>query len=67
MTIPDYQSLMLPVLRIAAQGETKVPDAAERIANELGLTGVEREELPPCSIIAVWMLGCSFVPFKLAI
>jgi restriction system protein len=47
MTIPDYQSLMLPVLRIAALGETKVPDAAERIADELGLTQAERDEILP--------------------
>jgi restriction system protein len=47
MTIPDYQSLMLPVLRIAAQGETKVPDCAEQIADELALTETEREELLP--------------------
>jgi restriction system protein len=47
MTIPDYQSLMLPVLRIAAEGETKVPDAAERIADELGLTQAERDEILP--------------------
>lgn len=25
MAIPDYQSLMLPVLRLAADGETRVP------------------------------------------
>ena len=45
MTIPDYQSLMLPVLRLAAEGETRVADLAERIANDLGLTEEERQEL----------------------
>ncbi|MDQ0316824.1 restriction endonuclease [Amorphus orientalis] len=47
MTIPDYQTLMLPVLRLAAEGETRVPDVAERIADDLGLTPEEREELLP--------------------
>ncbi len=47
MPIPDYQSLMLPVLKVAAEGETRVPVAASRIADELGLTDEEREELLP--------------------
>lgn len=47
MPIPDYQTLMLPVLRLAAEGETRVPDVAERIADDLGLTPEEREELLP--------------------
>lgn len=47
MTIPDYQSLMLPVLLLAAVGETRVADVAERIADELGLSQAEREELLP--------------------
>ncbi|EDP66606.1 mrr restriction system protein [alpha proteobacterium BAL199] len=47
MAIPDYQTLMLPVLRLAAAGETRVPDAAETIADDLGLSAAEREELLP--------------------
>ena len=47
MTIPDYQTLMLPVLRIAALGQTRVPDVAEQIANELGLSDEERNQLLP--------------------
>lgn len=47
MAIPDYQSLMLPVLTIAAEGETRVPVAAETIANQLGLSEAEREEMLP--------------------
>ncbi|KQU94935.1 restriction endonuclease [Mesorhizobium sp. Root102] len=45
--IPDYQSLMLPVLRLAAVGETRVADVAERIADDLQLTPEERDELLP--------------------
>jgi restriction system protein len=38
---------MLPVLKAAAEGETRVPLAAQKIADELGLTANEREELLP--------------------
>ena len=47
MAIPDYQALMLPVLRLAATGVTRVPDAAAAIADQLGLTEPEREEMLP--------------------
>lgn len=47
MPIPDYQTLMLPVLRLAAEGETRVADVAERIADDLGLSQEERDELLP--------------------
>ena len=47
MAIPDYQTLMLPVLAIAAEGETRVPLDAEKIADRLGLTEDEREEMLP--------------------
>ncbi len=32
MPIPDYQSLMLPVLEIAAKGETSVPQMEAEVA-----------------------------------
>ena len=38
---------MLPLLGIAAEGETRVPAAAQVIADRLGLSGDEREELLP--------------------
>jgi restriction system protein len=47
LAIPDYQSLMLPVLRVAAAGEARVPEAAEKIADDLGLSRQERDELLP--------------------
>jgi restriction system protein len=47
MAVPDYQTLMLPVLRIAAHGETRVPDVVEQIANEFKLTPQERDQLLP--------------------
>jgi restriction endonuclease Mrr len=45
--IPDYQTLMLPVLRVAAKGETTVPPAADEVAGAFGLSQDEREELLP--------------------
>lgn len=38
---------MIPVLSLAAKGKTKVPTAAEQIADELGLTSDERNEMLP--------------------
>jgi restriction system protein len=47
MPIPDYQTLMLPVLRLAAEGETNIRDAEQRLADEFGLTEAEREQMLP--------------------
>jgi restriction system protein len=47
MTIPDYQSLMLPVLRLSAGGETKIADVVERLSDEFKLSEGERAELLP--------------------
>ena len=35
---PDYQTLMLPVLRLAAEGETTILKVVERIGTEFGLS-----------------------------
>ena len=45
--IPDYQSLMKPVLELAASGEMKVSDAVARLETSFGLTEDERRELLP--------------------
>ena len=45
--IPDYQSLMRPVLSCAAAGETRIGDAVEQLAEKLGLTSEERAQLLP--------------------
>ncbi len=47
MAIPDYQSLMLPVLKAASAGEVKVSEVVEKLADELGLSDEERAELLP--------------------
>lgn len=47
MSIPDYQSLMLPVLEVAAKAETSVPLAEAEIATKFGLSDEEREQMLP--------------------
>lgn len=47
MTIPDYQALMLPVLRKAATSEVKIADVINELTIELNLTDEERSELLP--------------------
>ena len=45
--ILDYQKLMRPVLECAAEGETRIGDAVDRLAHRLKLTPDERAELLP--------------------
>ena len=48
MAIPDYQTLMLPLLRLASDGrEHRFRDAVEKLASQFGITDVERAELLP--------------------
>ena len=48
MAIPDYQSLMLPVLKLASDGgEHRMSDVVDTLATQLNLTEAEREELLP--------------------
>lgn len=45
--IPDYQTLMLPVLREAADGEVSTRDVIETLAAQYDLSEEEREQLLP--------------------
>ncbi|UFX46129.1 restriction endonuclease [Bradyrhizobium sp. 41S5] len=47
MAIPDYQTLMLPVLELASEGEQRVADVVDLLADRLGLTEEERQKLLP--------------------
>jgi restriction system protein len=48
MAIPDYQTLMLPVLKVAGDGqEHRIGDAINQLANDFGLTEEERQQLLP--------------------
>ena len=55
MAIPDYQTLMLPVLKLAADGlEHKFSKTVEILADEFSLTDDERNELLPSGSQAVF-------------
>jgi len=47
MPIPDYQTLMLPLLKRAALGEMRVLEAEKQVGEEFGLTPEERPQLLP--------------------
>lgn len=48
MAIPDYQTLMLPVLKLASdRQEHKLREAVEQLADEYALSDDERDELLP--------------------
>jgi restriction system protein len=47
MAIPDYQSLMLPVLEQSALGDVKVGDVVDQLAAKFALTNEEQSALLP--------------------
>jgi restriction system protein len=47
MTIPDYQTLMLPLLKRAAMGEMRVLEAEKKMGDEFGLTAGRANATPP--------------------
>ena len=47
MAIPDFQSLMLPVLKESAAGEVRISDVVARLGRKLALTEDELSELLP--------------------
>jgi restriction system protein len=48
MPVPDYQSCMLPLLRLASDGqEHTLEEVTESLAKHFQLTAAEREELLP--------------------
>lgn len=47
MAIPDYETLMLPLLRLVEPGPLTVRDISSRLADEYGLTAEERAQQLP--------------------
>jgi restriction system protein len=45
MPIPDYQTLMLPLLKRVATKDARVPEIADHIADEFDLSKTEREQM----------------------
>jgi len=55
MPIPDFQSIMLPMLTLASDGKDHVlRDAAENLSAHFGLTDAERAELLPSGMQPVF-------------
>lgn len=49
MTIPDYQAMMLPLLRLFAEGKTRVVDCLPALREEFSISDDEAAELLPSS------------------
>ena len=47
MFIPDYQKILLPVLKLANTGEIKVSDAVNQISDEFKLSDEEKQTMIP--------------------
>lgn len=47
MSVPDYQSLMLPVLMQSASGEVRIGDVVDQLADQLKLSEDDRAEIIP--------------------
>lgn len=47
MSIPDFQSIMLPLLKVAVKGESSIRDSGEVLAREFGLSDFEVQEMLP--------------------
>jgi restriction system protein len=47
MSIPDFQTLMLPVLKLSAEKEWRISDASERLADDYKLSQEDRTTLLP--------------------
>lgn len=55
MTVPDFQSVMLPMLRSCADGrERSLARAREELAREFGLTQEDQDELLPSGRQGLW-------------
>jgi len=52
MAVPDYQSLMLPLLKLADEEKAEISngDAVEALGNRLGLTEADLKELLPSGV-----------------
>ncbi len=57
MAVPDYQSLMLPVLRFAGKknGETSTGESVDALAKELNLTDEDLKEMLPSGISSTFV------------
>ena len=52
MAIPDYQTLMLPTLKVGATGVVHLKDATDMLSNEFNLSEEERRQVLPSGNMA---------------
>lgn len=54
MAVPDYQTLMLPVLQLLGDGQVRrvVPDITDPLADQFQLTPDERQQMLPSGLQA---------------
>ena len=58
MSVPDFQSLMLPVLKVLVSGaETPISDVRERVAAAAGLTPVKGGSHPATDLLCYSVRG----------
>ena len=64
MAVPDYQSLMLPLLRFAGDkgDEISAGDAVEFLAKEMGLTDEDLKEMLPSGISSTFVNRVGWAP-----
>jgi restriction system protein len=56
--IPDYQSVMLPLLRLIEDGrEYRIGDAVQKLGGEFGLSANELTEMLPSGGQALLVIG----------
>jgi len=66
MPIPDFQTLMLPVLRSSADGEVKISDVTEQLATQFYLSPEEKGELLPSGRQTIFANRVHWAKFYLA-
>ena len=53
MPIPDYETLMLPVLRLFAEGARNIADCLPRLKEQFNISDEEFEELLPSGRVTI--------------
>jgi restriction system protein len=66
MPIPDYQSLMLPVLLATPETEVRIGDVISRLADKFNLTPEERAQLLPSGVQGLFANRVHWAKFYLS-
>ena len=66
MAIPDYQTLMLPVLSVTPENEIRIGEVITRLADQFKLTPEERVQLLPSGVQGLFANRVHWAKFYLA-